>query len=123
MSLSDLSSASLKRLVELVAEKEATQAKLEKIQSTIEELVNGSPAAGIRGGKAPAKKRGKRRGGKLKDRLLKALESAGKAGMTVKDLAVAVKAKPTSVSVWFYTTGKKIKSVKKVAPGRYAYIP
>jgi hypothetical protein len=32
-----------------------------------------------------------------------------------------VRAKPTSVSVWFYTTGKKIKGIKKVGRARFAY--
>jgi hypothetical protein len=36
-------------------------------------------------------------------------------------VAANLKAKPTSVSVWFYTTGKKIKGIKKIAPARYAY--
>ena len=67
------------------------------------------------------KKRTARRGGKLKERLLKALEAAGKAGLTVKDLATNLKANPASVSVWFYTTGKKIKGIKKIGPAHYAY--
>jgi hypothetical protein len=30
-------------------------------------------------------------------------------------------AKRSSVSVWFYTTGKKIKGIKKVGKARFAY--
>jgi len=59
------------------------------------------------------KKRTARRGGKPKERLLKALKAAGKAGLTVKDLAANLKANLASVSVWFYTTGKKIKGSRK----------
>ena len=120
MSLANLSSATLQRLVELITEKEAIQLKLVKIQNSIEALAAGSaskesPIA------VPTKKRSTRRRGKLKERLLKALDAAGKEGLTVKDLAATLRAKPTSVSVWFYTTGKKIKGIKKVGKARFAY--
>jgi len=120
MSLTNLSSAALERLVELITEKEAIQAKLVKIQNSIEALAAGSPSKKS-GVTVRTKKRTGRRGGKLKERLLKALEAAGKAGLTVKDLAANLKAKPASVSVWFYTTGKKIKGIKKIGPAHYAY--
>jgi len=120
MSLANLSSASLQRLVELITEKEAIQLKLVKIQNSIEALAAGSPSK-KRGVTVRAKKRTARRGGKLKERLLKALEAAGKGGLTVKDLAANLKANLASVSVWFYTTGKKIKGIKKIGPAHYAY--
>src|ERR1700677_3225810 len=100
MSLTNLSSAALERLVELIKEKEAIQVKLDKIQSSIEALVTGLPSKKS-GVMARPQKRMKRRGGKLKERLLKALEKAGKSGLTVKDLAANLKAKPASVSIWF----------------------
>ena len=118
--LTNLSSASLGRLVELVTEKETIQAKLDKIQSSIEAMASGSPSKASRV-TAWTSKRAPRRRRKLKERLLKALEAAGKEGLSVKDLAANLKAKPTSVSVWFYTTGKKIKGIKKIGPARYAY--
>ena len=120
MSLTNLSSAALERLVELITEKEAIQAKLVKIQNSIKALAAGSPSKKS-GVTVRPKKRMARRGGKLKERLLKALEAAGKAGLTVKDLAANLKANPASVSVWFYTTGKKIKGIKKIGPAHYAY--
>ena len=120
MSLTNLSSAALERLVELITQKEAIQAKLVEIQNSIEALAAGSPSKKS-GVTVRTKKRTARRGGKLKERLLKALEAAGKAGLTVKDLAANLKANPASVSVWFYTTGKKIKGIKKIGPAHYAY--
>jgi hypothetical protein len=59
----------------------------------------------------------------MKDGLLKALQAAGKEGLSVKELAASIKAKSASVSVWFYTTGKKVKGLKKLGAGRYAYLP
>ena len=96
------------------------RAKLVKIQNSIEALAAGSPSKKS-GVTVQTKKRTGRRGGKLKERLLKALEAAGKAGLTVKDLAANLKANPASVSIWFYTTGKKIKGIKKIGPAHYAY--
>ena len=120
MSLTNLSSAALKRLVELITEKEAIHAKLVKIQNSIEALAAG-PASKEGPVAVPTRKRSTRRRGKLKERLLKTLDEAGAEGLTVKDLAAKLKAKPTSVSIWFYTTGKKIKGIKKVGRARFAY--
>jgi len=111
MSLSSLTSAQLHQLIELVKEKEALQAKLAQVEVTKDESL--------------AKQRGPRRGRRraaLKVGLLKTLQAAGKDGLSVKELAASLKAKPARVSVWFYTTGKKIKGIKKVGKARFAYI-
>jgi hypothetical protein len=118
MSLSSLSSAQLHRLIELVKEKEALQAKLAQVERSLAGLESGKVAKD----EAPAKQRGQRRRGGLKDALLTKLQAAGKDGLTVKELAASVNAKPTSVSTWFYTTGKTIKGIKKVGRTRFAYI-
>ena len=116
MSLSSLTSAQLHRLIQLVKEKEAIQAELAKVERSLANLENGKTED------SSSQKRGPRRRRKaLKGALLKKLEAAGKEGLTVKDLAANLNAKPTSVSVWFYTTGKKIKGIKKVGTARYAY--
>jgi hypothetical protein len=121
MSLSSLTSAQLHRLIELVKEKEALQAKLAQVERSLADLESGE----VTKDDAPAKRRGPRRGRRraaLKDGLLKTLQAAGKEGLSVKELAASLKAKPASVSVWFYTTGKKIKGIKKVGKARFAYI-
>ena len=121
MSLSSLTSAQLHQLIELVKEKEALQAKLAQVERSLVDLESGK----VTKDEAPAKRRGPRRGRRraaLKDGLLKALQAAGKDGLSVKELAANLKAKPASVSVWFYTTGKKIKGIKKVGKARFAYI-
>jgi K+/H+ antiporter YhaU regulatory subunit KhtT len=48
---------------------------------------------------------------------LKALE------MKVKDLANSIGAKLGSVSVWFYTTAKKVKGIQKVGESKFSYRP
>jgi hypothetical protein len=121
MSLSSLTSAQLHRLIELVKEKEALQTKLAQVERSLADLESGA----VTKDESPAKRRGPRRGRRraaLKVGLLKALQAAGKDGLSVKELAANLKAKPASVSVWFYTTGKKIKGIKKVGKARFAYI-
>jgi hypothetical protein len=110
-----MTSAQLHRLIQLVKEKEAIQAQLAKVERSLANLESGKMEEPV------SQKRGRRRRKALKGALLKKLEAAGKEGVTVKDLAASLNAKPASVSVWFYTTGKKIKGIKKVGTARYAY--
>jgi hypothetical protein len=122
MAISDLSGAQLERLVQLIKEKKSLESKLAQVESSLNALEGGK----VTKAKPLSKKRGPRRGRRrmaLKDALLKKLQAAGKDGLTVKVLAASLKANPASVSVWFYTTGKKIKGIKKVGPARFAYIP
>jgi len=125
MSLSNLSSAQLARLIGLIKEKEALQAKLDRVDKALLSLENGGVVLKKRGrkpgrpalkGSAKAGKRGKR----LKEPLLKALKKAGSSGITVKELAAKLKVKPGNIFSWFYTTGKKIKGISKVGEAKYA---
>ena len=58
----------------------------------------------------------------LKDQIVGTLKSAGTSGTTVKDLAAKIGKSYGNVSVWFHTTGKGIKGIKKVEPGRFAWV-
>ena len=49
------------------------------------------------------------------------LKSTGKSGATVKDLAAKLGKNYGNISVWFHTTAKGIKEIKKVEPGRFAW--
>ncbi len=123
MALTDLSSSQLHRLIQLVKEKESLEIQLVKINHSLNDLESGK----IAGEKSPSSPGRppvrRRRRAKLKDGLLKKLQAAGKQGLTIKELAASLKAKPASVSVWFYTTGKKIRGIKKVGTARFAYNP
>ena len=129
MSFANLSSAQLRQLIGLIQKKESLQAKLDRVEQSLEEIESGGAAPKRRGRKPkssalaakPARKarRGKR-GKRLKEPLLAALKASGSAGIKVKDLAAKLKVKPGNVFSWFYTTGKKIKAIKKVGEAKYA---
>jgi DNA-binding NarL/FixJ family response regulator len=120
MSLTDLSSAQLERAVALLKEKESIQAQLERVNRSLESLGRGEIGAEKAGAVSKKGRPGGRRG-RLKKRLLKVLEAAGKEGMTVKDLAKKLGANPENVSIWFYTTGKKVKGIQRVGKAQYAF--
>ena len=79
--------------------------------------------------KAPAKTSGGRRGrrntrphskrGELAARILSTLKAAGKEGMKVRDLSDKLGVKYKNLFIWFATTGKKNKGIKKVGEAHY----
>jgi hypothetical protein len=128
MSFANLSSAQVRQLIGLIQKKESLQAKLDRVDQALQEIESGGIAPKKRGRKPksvlatkPGRKarRGKR-GKRLKEPLLAALKAAGSAGIKVKDLAAKLKVKPSNVFSWFYTTGKKVKGIKKVGEAKYA---
>ena len=58
----------------------------------------------------------------LKERIVRTLKAAGKSGATVKDLAAKLGTNYGNISVWFHTTAKGVQEIKKVAPGRFAWV-
>ena len=70
---------------------------------------------------AAAQRRMPSRRGGLKERIIRALRAAEDNGLTVKDLAGKLRKSYGSINVWFHTTGKRVKEVKKVAPGKFAW--
>jgi len=70
---------------------------------------------------ATAKAKGRTQAAPLKERIVQTLKAAGKPGVTVKDLASKLGKDYGNISVWFHTTGKRMKEIKKVEPGRFAW--
>src|SRR3989442_11644803 len=60
--------------------------------------------------------------GQLKERIIGALMEAGKPGVTIKDMSEKLGTSYGNINVWFHTTAKGVKEVKKVAPGRFAWV-
>lgn len=71
----------------------------------------------------PAKRAGGRRAkpGEFKDSVLATVKAAGKAGISVKDIARQLGLNAQRIYVWFNATGKKVNAIKKVAPATYAW--
>jgi len=70
---------------------------------------------------AVPKAKGRSPGAPLKERIVQTLKTAGKSGVTVKDLAAKLGKSYGNISVWFHTTAKGMKEIKKVEPGRFAW--
>jgi hypothetical protein len=129
MDLSNLTSTTLKALVKLTAKKDELIKEVEQIEIKLQGVFAGKTAktSGKRRGR-PRKRLTKvtsktgaipRSRGGLGQSVLKALEAAGDAGVKVAELAKTLKVKGANIHVWFATTGKKNKGIKKVGKGHY----
>jgi hypothetical protein len=129
MSLANLTSDQLTKLIGFITEKEQLQEQITRLDAEIEALGSGG-AILKRRGRPPGRPRSnapispstkpRLRLKRLKGGILKALESAGAEGITVKEIATKVKVKPSNVFSWFYSTGKKIKGLKKIGEAKYS---
>jgi hypothetical protein len=124
--LSSLTSHALNQLSTLVDKKEELVKEIERLESQMASIISGKPVRAPKGKpgrpakkgpKAKTTKRGSR--GNLGSKVLSALEAAGDAGLKVADLAEKLRVKGTNLHVWFGTTGKKNKAIKKVGKGHY----
>lgn len=77
-----------------------------------------TPKAAAKAPKRAKKSSGKPRG-YLTAAVQEALKSAGKDGIRINDLAKTLDVNPRNLFVWFATTGKKFKAIKKFGPGQY----
>ena len=126
--LSSLTSSALNQLSSLVDKKEELVKEIERIESHMASIISGKPVRTTKGkpgrpaakASKTAKKTTKRASrGNLGTKVLSALEAAGDAGVKVADLAEKLRVKGTNLHVWFGTTGKKNKGIKKVGKGHY----
>ena len=126
--LSSLTSSALNQLSSLVDQKESLVKEIERIEYHMASIISGKSVRATKGktGRPAAKatktakkttKRASR--GNLGTKVLSALEAAGDAGVKVADLAQKLRVKGTNLHVWFGTTGKKNKGIKKVGKGHY----
>jgi len=64
-------------------------------------------------------KRGKR--GALKESILAALKAAAASGLSAKELSSRLGVKNQNIHVWFSSTGKGVKGLKKSGAGTWIY--
>lgn len=124
MDLSSLTRSDIDRLTKLIAERDSVIARLAEISDALGggTWVGGGVAKSPKKAAKPqtaAKVLGKR--GSLKDAIVSLLQKAPLSGISVETLSAELKRKPTALHVWFYTTGRKMKEIKKVGRGIYAW--
>lgn len=77
----------------------------------------GRPAKAAATGSGVGKSQNRR--GELSARIVSELQSAGARGINVRDLSAKLGAPYKNIYIWFATTGKKNKRVKKLGPAHY----
>lgn len=135
MKLTELTSADFKKITKLLKQKERLQAQIAKLDSGLQAFEEEAPRtravrrrrrkARAAQPKQPVKRkisqRKKAAGGGLKEKIIKELQAAGGKGVHVKILAGKIRAKTDNIRIWFLTTGKRVKEIKKVAPATYSW--
>lgn len=127
MSIGNLNAAGLRQLISLVEKRDALAAELEKVEKALSTALAGGAVPKLSaltkkfGKAAPAAGKGRR--GALKEAILNALKEAGPAGLGAKDLSTKLGVKNQNIHVWFSTTGKTVKGLKKTKTGTWAYTP
>jgi transposase-like protein len=127
MNLTTLNAADFKKIVGLLSEKETLLAQIAQINRELAAFGGAAPTKTAnakpsrKAGAKPKVKRAAR--GSVKAAMVELLKQAGAAGMTIKEIAAKLGASYGQVYTWFQTTGKAIKEIKKVGPGKFAWIP
>ena len=118
MSLAELDSSQLEKIIALLREKEAATARLQKVEHLLRGFEGGAGAS------VPMMRLGRRsRRSSRKNGILRALKAAGSYGLTVRQIAEKIGSSYASVSVWFSSMGREVSGIKKVAPATYRYLP
>lgn len=122
MNLSSISASDFVKIAKLLKVKDALLAKIAAIDEELATFEEGGRTGGKTtrsaraSGKAPRAKRGA-----LKETIIDLLKKAGKEGLSVKDIAAKTGVKGANIHAWFFTTGKKIKEIKKVGKSTHAW--
>jgi len=122
MDITHLNSNVLRRLLSLSEKKEALLQQISQIEKELVSLTGRSSGSQSSSTAQPSGVRikgvrGKR--GALKSKILALLSAAGENGVRIQDIATHLDIPVQNVYVWFSSTGKNLKDIKKVSPGRY----
>jgi len=122
MNLTQISSIDLRQIGKLIETKERLLAEVAEIDRELTKFESGEPSYPtnaipgyqLNGTRVPR--------GALKARIVDLVKSAGTSGITVKDLAGTLGVKAGNIYVWFNTTGRKVKEIKKVGLAKYSWV-
>jgi hypothetical protein len=128
--LRNIPSATLKQLVKLSERREALMSQIQQVDREIVRLESrfGVPAADERftpvtisskagGARKNSGRRTKR--GALREAIVSALRAAGKRGTNIKQLSQKLRVPSANLYVWFNSTGKKVRGLRKIGPATY----
>jgi hypothetical protein len=140
MSIASLTTANIEALIALVKKREALQVELARIEEQIEAAFTkgvapkASAKKARKGGRKASKAKSvktaapraksrrssaKSKRGALKEAILAELKAAGSRGVSVKELSEKLGVKNQNLHVWFSTTGKSVKGLKKSGTGTW----
>lgn len=129
MKVTDINTQTLTALLSLTKKKETLLAKVAEVEKDIAALASGEILAATRviRAKSLKKRRGAAKGPKkprspkgfMQEEIIKLLDAAGEAGLTVKELAAKVDKPASQVHVWFTNTGKKLGLFEKIESGKW----
>jgi hypothetical protein len=123
--------ALFKEAIALENQRSLILAKLEPLEKRLEAIARelgagaGRPVAASPSRVAsPVPRKGKNgsKRGELTAAILGALKAAGSTGVRVQEMSERFGVHVRNLFVWFSTTGRKFKNIKKVAPGRYRMV-
>src|SRR5438132_8376660 len=126
--LRNIPSATLKQLVRLTERKEALMAQIQEIDREMMRVQSKfgiparegdqrTPVTVSRAPGGPVRRRSKR--GALKEKIVRALRTAGKKGATVGDLSKKLKVPSANLYVWFNGTGRSVPGIRKIGVAKY----
>lgn len=123
MNITSLTVAQLKHITALVEKKEALLVEIARLDADLArfgagEVPRATPTPPV--ARTASGKRNQR--GAVKAAIVSLLQGAGKSGLSVRDIAGSIGAKYAHVFAWFYSTGAKIPEIKRVGPGRFAWL-
>ncbi len=126
--LRDIPSSALKRMVKLSERKEALMAQIQEIDREMLR-VQGKFGVPTRREEQPARvtvsgtprrlRSGRTQRGALKEKIVRALRSAGRKGATIRELSNNLKVPSANLYVWFNGTGRNVRGIKKIGVAKY----
>src|SRR4030088_3440489 len=126
--LRDVPSSTLKQLVRLTERKERLMAQIQEIDREMIRVQNkfGSPSrkgeqrSRVTVSRAPGGRVGRRsKRGALREKIVRALRSAGKKGVSVGDLSKKLKVPSANLYVWLNGTGRTVPGISKIGVAKY----
>ena len=126
--LTNIPSSTLKQLVRLSERKEALMAQIQEIDREMirvqhkfgipsREGDQQAPVTVSRAPGGPVRRRSKR--GALKEKIVRALQTAGEKGTTVGELSKRLKVPSANLYVWFNGTGRSVRGIRKTGVAKY----